>query len=94
MTELLDPRLPGTFNRSDYFERLAELRADAPVHQIDDDVFTVARYEEVRTISRNPTDFCSSRGLLVNRDFTPRGVCGLETRIRELVAEVLDGRAS
>ena len=123
MTAILDPRIPGTFNRSDYFERLAELRADAPVHHIDDDVFTAARYEDVRAISRNPTDFCSSRGVLVNdplrfkpadmsgsvlhmdppdhaayrklvnREFTPRGVTGLEARIRELAVEVLDAVA-
>ncbi len=123
MTATLDPRIPGTFTAPDYYERLAELRADAPVHQVDDDVFTVARYEEVRAISRNPTDFCSSRGVLVNdplrfapadmsgsvlhmdppdhaayrklvnREFTPRGVSGLEARIRELAVEVLDAVA-
>ncbi len=120
MTVTLDPRIPGTFTAPDYFERLAELRADAPVQQVDDDVFTVARYDEVRAISRHPTDFCSSRGVLVNdplrfapadmsgsvlhmdppdhaeyrklvnREFTPRGVSGLEARIRELAVEVLD----
>ncbi len=120
MTATLDPRIPGTFTAPDYFERLAELRADAPVQQVDDDVFTVARYDEVRAISRHPTDFCSSRGVLVNdplrfapadmsgsvlhmdppdhaeyrklvnREFTPRGVSGLEARIRELAVEVLD----
>ena len=123
MTATLDPRIPGTFIAPGYFDRLAELRADAPVQQVDDDVFTVARYEEVRAISRNPTDFCSSRGVLVNdplrfapadmsgsvlhmdppdhaayrklvnREFTPRGVNGLEERIRELAVEVLDAVA-
>ena len=120
MTSILDPRIPGTFTAPDYFDRLAELRADAPVQQVDDDVFTVARYDEVRAISRHPTEFCSSRGVLVNdplrfapadmsgsvlhmdppdhaeyrklvnREFTPRGVSGLEARIRELAVEVLD----
>ena len=123
MTVTLDPRIPGTFIAPDYFERLAELRADAPVQQVDDDVFTVARYDEVRAISRHPKDFCSSRGVLVNdplrfapadmsgsvlhmdppdhaayrklvnREFTPRGVSGLEARIRELAVEVLDAVA-
>ena len=78
MTAALDPRIPGTFTAPDYFEQLAELRADASVHQIDDDVFTVARYEEVRAISRNPTDFCSSRGVLVNDPlrFAPADMSG------------------
>ena len=123
MTATLDPRIPGTFTAPDYFDRLVELRVDAPVQQVDDDVFTVARYEQVRAISRNPTDFCSSRGVLVNdplrfapadmsgsvlhmdppdhaayrklvnREFTPRGVGGLEARIRELAVEVLDATA-
>ncbi|MEO6468148.1 MAG: cytochrome P450 [Acidimicrobiia bacterium] len=120
---IFDPRIPGTFTAPDYFERLAVLRHDAPVQQVDDDVFTVARYAEVRAISRNPVDFCSSRGVLVNdplrfapadmsgsvlhmdppdhaayrklvnREFTPRGVGGLEARIRELAIEVLDATA-
>lgn len=123
MAATLDPRIPGTFTAPDYFDRLAELRVDAPVQQVDEDVFTVARYEQVRAISRNPTDFCSSRGVLVNdplrsapadmsgsvlhmdppdhaayrklvnREFTPRGVGGLEARIRELAVEVLDATA-
>ena len=123
MTATLDPRIPGTFTAPDYFDRLAELRVGAPVQQVDEDVFTVARYEQVRAISRNPTDFCSSRGVLVNdplrlapadmsgsvlhmdppdhaayrklvnREFTPRGVGGLEARIRELAVEVLDATA-
>lgn len=123
MAATLDPRIPGTFTAPDYFDRLAELRVDAPVQQVDEDVFTVARYEQVRAISRNPTDFCSSRGVLVNdplrsapadmsgsvlhmdppdhaayrklvnREFTPRGVGGLEARIRELAVEVLDANA-
>ncbi len=119
----LDPRMSGTFTEPDYFERLAAQRRDAPVQQLDADVFTVASYEDVRMISRRPDEFCSSRGVLVNdplrfapadmsgsvlhmdppdhaayrklvnREFTPRGVSGLEARIRELAVEVLDGVA-
>lgn len=63
---MFDPREPGAFIASDYFESLAELRRTGPVHQLDDDVYLVARYEDVRAISRDPVAFCSSRGVLVN----------------------------
>ncbi len=61
-----DPRVPGAFLTADYFARLAELRQAGPLHQLDDDVFLVPRYAEVRAISRDPQTFCSSRGVLVN----------------------------
>lgn len=61
-----DPRVPGAFLAPDYFETLAALRRRAPVHQIDDGVYLVPRYADVRAISRDPATFCSSRGVLVN----------------------------
>jgi cytochrome P450 len=61
-----DPRVPGAFLAPDYFETLAELRRAGPLHRIDDDVYLVARYDDVRAISRDPHSFCSSRGVLVN----------------------------
>lgn len=120
MATVFDPRVPGAFIASDYFEQLGDLRRDAPVLEIDDGIFTVARYDDVRAISRDPATFCSSRGVLVNdplrfapadmsgsvlhmdppehasyrklvnREFTPRGISGLEARVRELAVEVLD----
>ncbi|MGZ4691390.1 MAG: hypothetical protein ACXWAY_17330, partial [Acidimicrobiia bacterium] len=63
---MLDPRVPGAFLARDYFEQLAALRRDGAAHAIDDDVFLVPRYEDVRAISKDPTTFCSSRGVLVN----------------------------
>ena len=116
----VDPRVPGAFLAPDYYEQLAELRRAGAVHPIDDDVFLLPRYEEVRAVSRDPSGFCSSRGVLVNdplrtapadmsgsvlhmdppehadyrrlvnREFTPRGIVGLEDRIRELARGVLD----
>ena len=117
---MFDPRIPGAFVADDYFDQLGALRRDRPVYQIDDGVYTVARYADVRAISRDPHTFCSSRGVLVNdplrfapadmsgsvlhtdppehaeyrklvnREFTPRGIAGLEDRIRALAVEVLD----
>ena len=63
---LFDPRVPGAFLAPDYFARLAELRRGGALHQLDEDVYLVPRYTEVRAISRDPATFCSSRGVLVN----------------------------
>jgi cytochrome P450 len=43
-----------------------KLRRSGPLHRIDDDVYLVPRYDDVRAISRDPLTFCSSRGVLVN----------------------------
>jgi cytochrome P450 len=63
---VLDPRVPGAFLAPDYFTRLAELRRAGPLHRIDDDVYLVPRYADVRAISRDPLTFGSGRGVLVN----------------------------
>ena len=77
-TAAFDPRIPGAFVAEHYFDQLAALRRDAPVCEIDDGVFTVARYSDVRSISRDPHTFCSSRGVLVNDPlrFAPADMAG------------------
>jgi cytochrome P450 len=62
----LDPRDPTFFLRPDYFEVLARLRADDPVHACGPGFFVVSRYDDIRDLSRNPAAFCSGRGALVN----------------------------
>jgi len=73
-----DPRVPGAFLAPDYFAQLSELRQGGALHQLDDDVFVVPRYAEVRAISRDPHTFCSSRGVLVNDPlrFAPADMSG------------------
>ena len=70
MTDTTDPGItltaPGFFLRPDYFEVLAALRRHSPVHRTDDGLLAVSRYEDIRTISRDPTRFVSGRGVLVN----------------------------
>ena len=73
-----DPRVPGAFLAPDYFATMAELRRGGPLHRIDDDVYLVPRYDDVRAISRDPHAFCSSRGVLVNDPlrFAPADMSG------------------
>ena len=61
-----DPTVPGFYLRADYYELLAELRRDAPVHEFAPGLRTIARYDDIREISRDPGRFCSSMGALVN----------------------------
>ena len=60
------PENPGLFNRDDYYDVLAALRRDAPVYQYEARSWTVARYDDVREVSRDPARFCSGRGVLMN----------------------------
>ena len=62
----IDPRVPGFFLRPDYYEVLARLRAEAPVHEFASGIKAVSRYDDIREISRDPARFCSGRGVLVN----------------------------
>jgi cytochrome P450 len=62
----ITPESPGFFTRPDYFEVLARLRREAPIHEYAPGSWTVARYADVRTVSRDPQRFCSSRGALIN----------------------------
>jgi cytochrome P450 len=61
-----DPTVPGYYLRADYYELLADLRRDAPVHEFAPGMVTIARYSDIREISRDPARFCSSMGALVN----------------------------
>ncbi len=62
----LDPEQPGLFNRPDYFEVLARLRRQSPVHRYAPGSWVVSRYDDVRSVSRDPARFCSGRGVLMN----------------------------
>ena len=61
-----DPSVPGYYLRADYYDLLADLRRDAPVHEFAPGMVTIARYDDIREISRDPARFCSSMGALVN----------------------------
>jgi cytochrome P450 len=60
------PETPGLFTRPDYYDLLAALRRDAPVYEYESGSWTVARYDDVRAVSRDPARFCSGRGVLMN----------------------------
>jgi cytochrome P450 len=60
------PETPGLFTRDDYYDLLAALRRHAPVYEYEPGAWTVARYDHVRDVSRDPDRFCSGRGVLMN----------------------------
>src|SRR6202453_268982 len=62
----IDPRDAAFFLRDDYFDVLAKLRAEDPVHECAPGFWAVSRYEDIRNLSRDPGHFCSGRGALVN----------------------------
>ena len=62
----LNPEDPGCFNRVDYFDVMARLRDESPVHQYAPGSWLVTRYDDVRAISRDPGRFCSGKGVLMN----------------------------
>ena len=62
----IDPATPGFFLRPDYYEVLARLRREAPVHEFAPGVKAISRYDDIREISADPQRFCSGRGALVN----------------------------
>jgi cytochrome P450 len=68
MTPTFDiaPETAGLFTRPDYYELLAQLRRDAPIYEYAPGSHTIARYADVRAISRDPERFCSGRGVLMN----------------------------
>lgn len=57
---------PDTFRRDDYFPVLAALRARDGLPGYEPGARAVARYADIREISRDPARFCSGRGVLVN----------------------------
>jgi cytochrome P450 len=62
----IDPETPGLFARDDYYEVLARLRRDAPVHPYAPNAWTLARYADVREVSRDPGRFRSGGGVLMH----------------------------
>jgi cytochrome P450 len=64
--QTINPMEATFFTRADYHEVLADLRAEAPVFEYAPGRWTVARYEDIRDLSRDPARFCSRQGALVN----------------------------
>jgi cytochrome P450 len=64
--QTINPMEATFFTRADYHEVLADLRAEAPVFEYAPGRWTVARYEDIRDLSRDPARFCSGQGALVN----------------------------
>jgi cytochrome P450 len=62
----LDITEPGFFLRDDYYDLLAWLRENAPLHPAGDRTVLVSRYDDIREISRRPDVFSSRYGALVN----------------------------
>lgn len=62
----IDPAVPGFFLRPDYYDVLARLRVESPIHECAPGMKLVTRYHDIREISRDPQRFCSGRGVLVN----------------------------
>ena len=75
----LDLTRPGFYLRPDYFEVLADLRAQAPVLRTLDGSWAVSRYDDIRSISRDPERFVSGRGVLINDPLRSDGSGGLNT---------------
>jgi cytochrome P450 len=62
----MDPRDVSFFTQPAYHQVLATLRAEAPVFECAPGFWTVARYADIRDLSRDPAHFCSGQGALVN----------------------------
>ncbi|MGP0031785.1 MAG: cytochrome P450 [Acidimicrobiales bacterium] len=62
----IDPQDASFFTRADYHDVLSTLRREAPVFEYAPGLWTVARYEDIRDLSRDPQRFCSGHGALVN----------------------------
>jgi cytochrome P450 len=62
----LNPEIIGTFTEPGYYDELARLRRDEPVREYAPNSWTIARYADVRAISRDPLQFSSTRGVLLN----------------------------
>lgn len=75
----LDLTQPGFFLRPDYFDVLADLRDQAPVHRTLDGSWAVTCYDDIRSISRDPDRFVSGRGVLINDPMRSDGTEGLNT---------------
>ena len=62
----LDPEVVGAFVAPGYYDELARLRREEPVREYAPGSWTVARYDDVREVSRDPQRFCSGLGVLMN----------------------------
>ena len=69
----LDVTVPGFFQSDGYDEVLAWLRAHDPVHRLADGTWLVTRYDDIRSVSRQPEAFASRYGAIIN---DPRRVTG------------------
>jgi cytochrome P450 len=61
-----DPGSPGQSTRPDHFDLLRRLRTEAPVYGYAPHRWAVARYDDVRAVSRDPERFCSGQGVLLH----------------------------
>jgi cytochrome P450 len=75
----LDLTQPGFYLRPDYFDVLADLRSKAPVYRTGDGSWAVTRYDDIRSISRDPVRFVSGRGVLINDPLRSDGSGHLNT---------------
>jgi cytochrome P450 len=73
----LDLTRPGFFLRPDYFDVLTDLRMQSPVHRTSEGSWAVTRYDDIRSISRDPDRFVSGRGVLINDPMRSDGSGGL-----------------
>ncbi len=62
----MNPEILGAFIDPGYYDELARLRRDEPVRAYAPNSWTVACYDDVRTVSRDPDRFCSGHGVLLN----------------------------
>ncbi len=62
----VDPETVGFLTRPDYLDVLDRLRRDAPVFEYAPGAWTLARYDDVRAVSRDPERFRSGAGVLMN----------------------------
>jgi cytochrome P450 len=75
----LDLTRPGFYLRPDYFDVLADLRKQAPAYRTLDGSWAVTRYDDIRSISRDPERFVSGRGVLINDPMRSDGSGRLNT---------------
>ena len=75
----LDLTEPGFFLRPDYFDVLAALREQAPACRTVDGSWALTRYDDIRSVSRDPDRFASGRGVLINDPMRSDGSGGLNT---------------
>jgi cytochrome P450 len=73
----IDPRDAMFFTRPDYYEVLARLRQEDPVHEVEPGFVVLTRYDDIRDVSRDPAHFCSGRGALINDPIRTNAMPGM-----------------